>query len=145
MVVNKSKIDGTDTPTKILYAAELGGRDSEGVVNIVWKPTSDITNNSSRYTGKFRIQIEIISGDKIWRTSPYDDLTIGESDFAFDAGDLPERDEVGNKITGYIIDGAMNLEDAQAINVAGVVKLRSCSENNHILLNLFELVAVYDD
>lgn len=142
MVANKSKNDGT--PTKILYAAELK-RDGEGTVNIVWKPTRDITNNSSRYTGKFRIQIEIISGDKVWRISPYDELVIGESDFAFDVGDLPEKDEVGNKITGYIIDGAMNLEDAQAINIAGVVKLRSCSENNPISLNLFELVAVYDD
>lgn len=142
MVANKSKNDGT--PTKILYAAELK-RDGEGTVNIVWKPTRDITNNSSRYTGKFRIQIEIISGDKVWRISPYDELVIGESDFAFDVGDLPEKDDVGNKITGYIIDGAMNLEDAQAINIAGVVKLRSCSENNPISLNLFELVAVYDD
>jgi hypothetical protein len=41
--------------TKNLYAVALEGRDSEGLVNIIWKPSRAITNNSLFYSGEITI------------------------------------------------------------------------------------------
>lgn len=144
MVVDKSIEDGV--PTKILYAADLADRDSEGLVTIIWKPTRYITANSSYFTGKFRIQIELNSNGKIWRTSPYDNLEIGESELAFGLDSLPEIDtESGEKITGYVIDGGADFKNVHFSTVAGYVKLRECTTSNHIQLNRNELVVEYND
>lgn len=143
--VNRSKEENTDAPTRSLYAAELNGRDGEGVVNIVWKPTNNITNNQLRYIGKFRIQIEIVSGDKVWRTSAYDDLTIGEGITAFAAGDLPVTDEDGNAITGYLINGNGDFTNMSVTSVAGLVALRQFTLYHPINLNRNELAVAYDE
>lgn len=130
---------------KALYAVDLDSRDGEGLVNIIWKPTDSITNNQIRHTGKFRIQVEIISGGKVWRTSVYDDLIIGEGDIAFNIGDLPVVDNEGNKITGYLINGNGDFTNLGVTSVAGLVALRQFTLYHPITLHRNELAVEYDN
>ena len=144
LVTNKST-DASGAPSKELYAVDLNNRDGEGLVNIVWKPTQAITANQAFYTGKFKIQIEIVSGSKKWRTSVYDDLSIGASDMAFNIEGLPETDEDGKEIAGYIINGDADMTDLSVKTVAGLVTLRSCTPLYPIWVNKNELVVEYQD
>lgn len=129
------------TNTKNLYAVELSDRDSEGLVNIIWNPSPAITNNSLFYSGKIVFQFEVQAVNKVWRTATYNNLEIGKSEFSEFVTDLPAID--GN-VNGYIIDGAITLEDKVVNTVAGVVKLRTCSENSPILMRKNELVIEND-
>lgn len=132
----------SSTITHNLYAMELSNRDSEGMVNIIWKPSEALTNNGVFYSGKVVIELEILAPGKVWRTAPYSGLIIGTSEFSSMVTDLPENEGVSN---GYIIDGAQILDDKVVNTVAGVVKLRSCTETQNVIIRRGELVIVNDD
>lgn len=128
--------------TKNLYAVALEGRDSEGLVNIIWKPSRAITNNSLFYCGEITIQLEIQSSDKVWRTAPYTNLAIGKSEFSEFVTDLPA--EEGN-VNAYVIDGALTTQDKIVNTVSGLVKLRSFTKSDPIFVNKNELVIENDE
>ena len=139
--VDSSAAD-TGSQERFLYTVELDDRDGEGLVNIVWRPSRRITENVVGYYGPITIQIELISTDgKVWRSGTYNELTIGQSEFSIGVSDLPGDD---SNINGYIIDGAVTLTDKTVNTVAGVVKLRSYTENSPIFINKNELAIETD-
>lgn len=144
LVTNSS--ENVNQLAKELSVAELGGRDSEGMVTIIWRPSREITSNTAYHIGKFRIQLEIsTTAGQIWRTSPYDGLEIGESDLAFVLSDLPAVDPVTEaRVQGYAIDGSANFENLRFHTIAGYVKLREFTASKPILLNRNELAVEYD-
>lgn len=112
---------------KQLYAVALTDRDSEGLVNIIWKPNSILTANGLRTTGQLKIQLEIISDGKVWRTSPYEGLKIGDSPFAYEYGDLPGIEpETPAELAMYFLDGtAYDQEAMKKVVVPGLSQLRT--------------------
>ena len=138
----ESSVNEDGTQTKNLYTVELDNRDSEGLVNIVWKPSRSLTENSLSYHGKVTIQLEIISKDgKVWRTTAYRQLQIGKSEFSPYVTNLPE--EQGN-VNAYIIDGAIAMEDKKVNTISGLVKLRSFTKEKPIFVNKNELIIEND-
>ena len=132
-----------DEPTRNLYAVQLDDRDSEGLVNIVWKPSKSLTENSLDYHGRVTIQLEIVSSDeRVWRTTPYKQLEIGQSEFSPYVNDLPGDD---SNINAYVIDGAITMQDKVVNTVSGLVKLRTFTEKQPIFVNKNELVIENDD
>lgn len=128
--------------TKRLYTIEISDRDSEGQVNLIWRPTDRLTQNSLNYQGAITILIEFQSGDgKIWRTAPFGSLKIGKNDFSNFVDNLPEE---GNQ-NGYVIDGTISFEDKVPYTVAGISKLRPFTSNQPILCNENELIVERDD
>ena len=140
----KSNIESSlSSPLTSLYAVEIDNRDSEGLVNIIWKPSRVITENSLRYSGNIIIQLEIVSSDgRVWRTSPYNKLTIGASEFSINVNTLPGEE---GTLKGYIIDGDEPFEDKQVYTVAGVTKLRTFTSSEPIRLNRNELAIENDE
>lgn len=129
--------------SKNLYAVELDSRDSEGLVNVIWKPSKALTENTLNYFGKVTIQLEIVSVDgRVWRTTPYRQLEIGQSEFSPYVTDLPGEE---SNINAYIIDGAITMEDKNVNTVSGLVKLRTFTEKQPIFVNKNELVIENDD
>lgn len=129
--------------SKDLYAAAIEDRDSEGLVNIIWKPNEILTKNSMYYFGKVIIQLEIVSNDeRVWRTASYEGLQIGKSDFTVTVTTLPEQEGADQ---AYIIDGAITTSDKVVNSVAGLVKLRSFTQKRPIFVRANELVIENDD
>lgn len=82
LAFTQSSANSNSNPTKDLYAIELDNRDSEGLINIIWKPNELLTKNKIFYFGKIIIQLEIISADgRVWRTASYNELQIGKAIF----------------------------------------------------------------
>lgn len=140
----QSSLNSSSNPSKDLYAAEIDeDRDSEGLINIVWKPNEVLTKNSMYYSGKIIIQLEIISKDgRVWRTASYGELQIGKSDFTITTTVLPEQEGADQ---AYIIDGAITTSDKAVQSVAGLVKLRSFTQKHPIFVRANELVIENDD
>lgn len=139
----ESSLNEDGTQTRNLYAVELDNRDSEGLVNIIWKPSRALTENTLNYYGKVVIQLEIISKDgKVWRTTAFRQLQIGASEFSPHVTNLPEEQ---SNINAYIIDGAITMEDKKVNTISGLVKLRSFTQKEPIFVNKNELVIENDD
>ena len=126
---------------KYLYAVELEQRDSEGLVNIVWVPSPNLTRNQLHYHGPIEILLEISSGEKVWRTNVFNKLQIGEYGFSSPVVDLPGEDS--NRLN-YIIDANAISTDKKVENVAGLVQQRRCTTDYDTYLYHNEIVAEYD-
>ena len=133
-----------NNPLSSLYAIELDNRDSEGLVNIVWRPSPNLTSNTMYLFGQITIQIEINSEGRVWRTSGYDKLSIGENIFPLEIGQLPEVEDA-DKEKGYVIDGSLIVDSVDTPTIAGLVKLRTCTEDEPIYVRENELVVEYDN
>lgn len=132
---------GVDKSQQYLYAIELDGRDSEGLVNIVWIPSPNITANELRYAGPITIQLEVASsGGRVWRTSSYNSLLIKESPFTIKTGDWPVEEGVHYD---YVIDAAAMDPEKDVVYLGGLVKLRSCTPLKPISLHKNEIVIEY--
>lgn len=117
------------------YSAQVD--DYEGLVYITWSVPKEITNNDQLYSGSFSIEIGFETQDqsKVWRTSTYNQLTIGNS--MFKSGQ--ENNE--NPDVQYIIDG--NKEGGIDTTVPGTYLLKKLNADN-ITLRDGELGVSYD-
>ena len=142
---NESAVDrggeSIEQSHKYLYAVEVDDRDSEGLVNVVWLPSPNITSNVLQYHGPITIMLEFSNKEKIWRTCSYDKLEIGEYGFSAPVSDLPGEDS--NRLN-YIIDANAISADKKVENVAGLVQQRRCTTDYDTYLYHNEIVAEYD-
>lgn len=51
----------------------------EGLVNLFWEVSDDITCNTDNYVGPFSIAIRIEQGARVWNTTPFTKLTLVET------------------------------------------------------------------
>lgn len=132
---------GVDSSKQFLYAVELENRDSEGLVNIIWVPSPNITANELRYHGPVTIQLEIASsGGRVWRTGSYSSLLIKESPFSIKVGEWPVEEGAHYD---YVIDAAAMDPEKELVHLGGLIKLRSCTPLKPISLHKNEIVIEY--
>lgn len=127
---------------KYLYAVEIDDRDSEGLVNVIWLPSPNITSNVLQYHGPITIMLEFSNKEKVWRTCSYDKLEIGEYGFSAPVSDLPGEDTTR---LNYIINADEITTDKDTLTVSGLTTHRQVSNLEPRLLNRHELVVDYKD
>lgn len=62
-----------------IQSSYVEGSTGERQVEFIWRVSPDITNNSFEYIGIFNITIVFRNGNKVWKTSSFNQLTIGNA------------------------------------------------------------------
>lgn len=126
---------------KYLYAVEITDRDSEGLVNVIWLPSTHITANDVQYHGPITIILEFSNGNRIWRTSYYDKLEIGEHPFPTAISDLPGEDP---SLIHYRINANLPVENMEVANVAGLVQHKRFTSSSPAILEYNQIGVEYE-
>ncbi len=97
------------------------GSNGEGLVNFVWRVPPSVTANEQKYTGPFTIVVKIENGTSVWRTTPFQSLTIGQSIVNWYSETLPSG-------KANIVDGSGWDATLERNTVNAITQMRSYTE-----------------